>query len=207
MPPLKFHLHFNIYSSSLFSVRVCMLNYVILKVCILHLILYEFLWVFSLQIFFKQNIAKLKSPRYPSPILFPFFPRDTHNLLLIVPYRFLQIPFTCFKILYNYYIVSHSITLFLLSNYISEIYITNMRSQLIHLNQCIIFTHTYTYKITVYPIGARAQLLCGMWDLPEPGLEPVSPALAEGFLTTVPPGKPSNLLFQKLWLFQIFAVL
>ena len=28
-----------------------------------------------------------------------------------------------------------------------------------------------------------------MWDLPGPGLEPVSPALAGGFLTTVPPGK------------------
>ena len=28
-----------------------------------------------------------------------------------------------------------------------------------------------------------------MWDLPRPGLEPVSPALAGGFLTTVPPGK------------------
>ena len=29
-----------------------------------------------------------------------------------------------------------------------------------------------------------------MWDLPGPGLEPVSPALVGGFLTTVPPGKP-----------------
>ena len=29
-----------------------------------------------------------------------------------------------------------------------------------------------------------------MWDLPGPGLEPVSPALAGGFLSTVPPGKP-----------------
>ena len=37
--------------------------------------------------------------------------------------------------------------------------------------------------------GARAQLLCGMWDLPGPGLEPVSPALAGRFLTIVPPGK------------------
>ena len=37
--------------------------------------------------------------------------------------------------------------------------------------------------------GARAQLLCGMWDLPRPGLESVSPALAGGFLTTAPPGK------------------
>ena len=37
--------------------------------------------------------------------------------------------------------------------------------------------------------GARAQLLRGMWDLPGPGLEPVFPALAGGFLTTAPPGK------------------
>ena len=29
-----------------------------------------------------------------------------------------------------------------------------------------------------------------MWDLPGPGLEPVSPALAGRFSTTVPPGKP-----------------
>ena len=38
--------------------------------------------------------------------------------------------------------------------------------------------------------GVQAQLLRGMWDLPGPGLKPVSPALAGGFLTTVPPGKP-----------------
>ena len=38
--------------------------------------------------------------------------------------------------------------------------------------------------------GLRAQLLRGIWDLPRPGLEPVSPALAGRFLTTVPPGKP-----------------
>ena len=38
--------------------------------------------------------------------------------------------------------------------------------------------------------GAQAQLLHGMWDLPGPGLKPVSPALAGRFLTTVPPGKP-----------------
>ena len=41
--------------------------------------------------------------------------------------------------------------------------------------------------------GSRAQLLRSMWDPPRPGLEPVSPALAGGFSTTVPPGKP--LLF------------
>ena len=40
--------------------------------------------------------------------------------------------------------------------------------------------------------GAPAQLLCGMWDLPGPGLKPMSPALAGRFLITVPPGKSSN---------------
>ena len=38
--------------------------------------------------------------------------------------------------------------------------------------------------------GSWAQPLCGMWDLPRPGLEPVSPALAGRFSTTAPPGKP-----------------
>ena len=37
--------------------------------------------------------------------------------------------------------------------------------------------------------GSRAQLLCGMWDLPRLGLEPVSPALAGRFSTTASPGK------------------
>ena len=38
--------------------------------------------------------------------------------------------------------------------------------------------------------GSWVQLLHSMWDLPRPGLEPVSPALAGGFSTTAPPGKP-----------------
>ena len=36
-----------------------------------------------------------------------------------------------------------------------------------------------------------------MWDLPEAGLEPVSPALAGGFLTTTPPGKSLEFFFNK----------
>ena len=34
-----------------------------------------------------------------------------------------------------------------------------------------------------------------MWDLPGPGLKPVTPALAGGFLTTAPPGKSLLLFF------------
>ena len=45
--------------------------------------------------------------------------------------------------------------------------------------------------------GSRAHLLRGMWDLPGPGLEPVSPALAGRFSTTAPPGKPPLGLLRK----------
>ena len=47
--------------------------------------------------------------------------------------------------------------------------------------------------------GTRAHLLRGMWDLPRPGLEPVSPASAGGFSTTAPPGKPLSVYFQSAW--------
>ena len=40
--------------------------------------------------------------------------------------------------------------------------------------------------------GSWAQLLRGMGDLPRPGLEPMSPALAGRFSTTAPPGKPKE---------------
>ena len=44
--------------------------------------------------------------------------------------------------------------------------------------------------------GTRAQLLHGMWHLPGPGLEPMSPALAGGFLITALRGKPSIHIFK-----------
>ena len=43
--------------------------------------------------------------------------------------------------------------------------------------------------------GSRVQPLRGMWDLPRPGLEPVSPALAGRLSTTAPPGKPNHRSF------------
>ena len=42
--------------------------------------------------------------------------------------------------------------------------------------------------------GSRVQLLRGMCDLPRPGLEPMSPALAGRFSTTAPPEEPWNFL-------------
>ena len=63
-------------------------------------------------------------------------------------------------------------------------------------------------KLEFSSSGAQAWLLCGMWDLPRLGIEPVSPELAGEFLTTRPQGKPRDAhswpltldpLNQKLW--------
>ena len=51
--------------------------------------------------------------------------------------------------------------------------------------------------------SARAQLLYSMWDLPGLGLEPVSPVLAGGFLTTAPPGKPLHYTFRSMIHFKL----
>ena len=53
--------------------------------------------------------------------------------------------------------------------------------------------------------GSRAQLLRGMWDLPRPGLKPVSTALAGRFSTTAPPGKPNVFYYTHLLYFVSFS--
>ena len=42
----------------------------------------------------------------------------------------------------------------------------------------------------LYSCGPWAQLHFGMWDLPRPGIEPMSPALADGFFNNELPGMP-----------------
>ena len=42
--------------------------------------------------------------------------------------------------------------------------------------------------------GSWAQPLCGTWDLPGLGHEPVSPASAGGLSTTAPSGKPLSFI-------------
>ena len=42
--------------------------------------------------------------------------------------------------------------------------------------------------------GSANGLSC-LWNLPRPGIKPVSPALAGGFLTTRPPGKSCLFIF------------
>ena len=45
-------------------------------------------------------------------------------------------------------------------------------------------------------------MLFNMWDIPGPGVELIFPALAGGFFTTDPPGKPPD--FFKLHFFLLF---
>ena len=44
-----------------------------------------------------------------------------------------------------------------------------------------------------------------MWDLPGPGLEPMLPALAGGFLTTAPPGKSQIIVMFSPVVFLFYA--
>ena len=53
---------------------------------------------------------------------------------------------------------------------------------------------------------SQVQLLCSMWDLPGPGIKPMSPALAGGFLTTASPGKSlPYIIFTDSFLVVAFA--
>ena len=54
---------------------------------------------------------------------------------------------------------------------------------------------SWALKYRLNSCGAWAYLLCGMWDLPGSGIEPMSPALAAGFLSTEPQGKPQSNIF------------
>ena len=47
-----------------------------------------------------------------------------------------------------------------------------------------LFSQEYWSELTIPPPG----------DLPDPGIEPASPALAGGFFATGPPGKPAVFL-------------
>ena len=52
--------------------------------------------------------------------------------------------------------------------------------------------------------GSRAQPLCGMWDPPRSGLEPVSPALAGGFFFFLDVGGRSLLI--NLFIFAVLGL-
>ena len=46
-----------------------------------------------------------------------------------------------------------------------------------------------------------------MWDLPRPGIEPMSPSSAGGFFTTEPPGEASKKPVFKYWSYDILNIM
>ena len=48
---------------------------------------------------------------------------------------------------------------------------------------------SWALEYSLSSCGTQAQLLHGLWDLPRPEVEPMSPALAGRFFTTDLPGK------------------
>ena len=56
------------------------------------------------------------------------------------------------------------------------------------LQWLLLLWNTGSRRVGFSSCGTQAQLLHSMWDLPGPGIEPMSPALAGRFLKTVPPG-------------------
>ena len=56
-----------------------------------------------------------------------------------------------------------------------------------------------SWSTRVQECGTWAELLHSLWDLPGLGLEPMFPELADGFLTTRPPGKPWTLFLDSTY--------
>ena len=62
-------------------------------------------------------------------------------------------------------------------------------AQAVGARPSVVVAHGLSICYTGSVFVTWAQLLHGMWDLPRPGMEPVSPALTGGFSTTEPPEK------------------
>ena len=56
-------------------------------------------------------------------------------------------------------------------------------------------------------LGTQAELHHGMWGLPRPGIEPMSPALADGFFATEPPGRPSVIFLKENVCLCVFSLM
>ena len=57
---------------------------------------------------------------------------------------------------------------------------------------------TWTQELQLPGLQSAGSVMMCMWNLPWPGIEPVSPALAAGFLSTVPPGKSGINIFMAI---------
>ena len=109
---------------------------------------------------------------------------------------------------------SQKVTLFVFFAFLKKRFINLKKNKFIYFRLPWVFIAAHRLSlVAVSTVAARGLLIAvaslvvehGLWSagsvvvvhghLPRPGLEPVSPALAGGFLTTAPPGKPCTLHF------------
>ena len=64
---------------------------------------------------------------------------------------------------------------------------------------------SWPVKHRISSCDAQAQLLCGMWNLPRPGIKLLPPALAGRFLITGPPGKSDRIFLCILFYLFIYG--
>ena len=67
---------------------------------------------------------------------------------------------------------------------------SSLRCAGLSLSRPLLLGSTSSRRAGSVIVAHGPKLLRGTWDLPRPGLEPMSPALAGRFSTTAPPGKP-----------------
>ena len=88
------------------------------------------------------------------------------------------------------FIAACGLSLFVASGDCSSLWYMGFRHM--GFNSCSMFLNSCGLWVLEYGLsncGAWTWLLCSMWNLPGPGIKSVSPALASGFLSSVPPGK------------------
>ena len=134
----------------------------------------------------------------------------TFILLLLFPY-YIYVPHILFYFLINLFIYFWLCWVFIAAHRLSLVVASGGYSSLrcagFSLQWLLLLQSTGSRRAGFSSCGARAQLLHSMWDLPGSGLEPVSPALAGRFLTTVPPGKSPCTLPILLFLTHFLLVL
>ena len=69
----------------------------------------------------------------------------------------------------------------------------------------LIFIFGYTGSLLLHKLSLVGLPFPSPRDVPDPGIKPVSPALADGFFTTEPPGKPHLYIY--IYIFFFFKLL
>ena len=120
---------------------------------------------------------KVVSPSYSSAILAPPYSSNLSLFLNVLTYLFSFLAVLCLCCC-------------------TGAFSSCCKLKLLQLLSCSTAVSLVEHRLGCRPVsswGSQAQLPGGTWNLHGSGIEPISPALADGFLTTGPRGKSTNL--------------